>query len=251
MKAKLTVSALLAICPLTFVNAQSTDVTSEQSSASAQSTMTESQLPESEAHNDAAQSEVEAEMQKEPQDTDSSAELAATEAETPATALAQADEALDQTEANITEVAEMASTTAENDTPAIETQLAFEESYQDSSTDFDPESLDSEETFNPNAYNFIRPIPEEGDVFIPVLSDAKVFAEFIDELPAVVNFFTMASEDEIIAFYSDNYGEPVEQERKRGRLNVTYYLEDISTRIVISEQDNRRQVDVLQENAAL
>ena len=51
MKAKLTVSALLAICPLTFVNAQSTDVTPEQSSASAQSTMTESQLPESEAHN--------------------------------------------------------------------------------------------------------------------------------------------------------------------------------------------------------
>ena len=62
-------------------------------------------------------------MQKEPQATDSSAELAATEAETPATALAQADEALDQTEANITEVVQKcASTTAENDALAIETQ---------------------------------------------------------------------------------------------------------------------------------
>lgn len=108
-------------------------------------------------------------------------------------------------------------------------------------------NIDSTDT----SYNFIRPEARENSVFIPVLSDAKVFAEFVDELPAVVNFFTMASEAEIIAFYSESYGEPVEQERKRGRLNITFYLEDVATRVVISEQDNRRQVDVLQESAAL
>ncbi|WP_147302653.1 hypothetical protein [Thalassotalea euphylliae] len=205
MKAKLTVSALLAICPLTLVNAQSTEVTADQSSASAQRELTEGQTA--------------------PQAINSSTQVAATAQE-------QADEALAKPQANITEA-------------------SFEQSVQEDSQGFNPETLDSEDAFSPNAYNFVRPIPEEGDVYIPVLSDAKVFAEFIDELPAVVNFFTMASEDEIIAFYRDNYGEPVEQERKRGRLNLTYYLEDIATRVVISEQDNRRQVDVLQENAAL
>ncbi|NMP31359.1 hypothetical protein HII17_07280 [Thalassotalea sp. M1531] len=113
------------------------------------------------------------------------------------------------------------------------------------------EALGNDDEFNPNAYNFERPIPQEGDVYIPVLDDAKVFAEFIDSMPAVVNFYTYATEDDVIAFYTENYGEPVEQERKRGRLTVIYYLEDIATRVVISEQDDYRQVDVLQESAGL
>ncbi|WP_448211135.1 hypothetical protein [Colwellia sp. MEBiC06753] len=102
-----------------------------------------------------------------------------------------------------------------------------------------------------DVYNFERPVQQTGDISIPVLTDAKVFAEFTDQLPAVVNFYTHATEDEVIAFYANYYGEPVDEQRKRGRLTVIYYHNDIATRVVISEQDNYRQVDVLQENAAL
>ncbi len=97
-------------------------------------------------------------------------------------------------------------------------------------------------------YNFER---SSGDAvtFIPLMSDANVFAEFIDRLPAVVNYFTFASEEEIINFYNNSFGEPIGQERKRTRLTVSYYLDGIATRVVISEQDERRQVDVLQEES--
>lgn len=107
-----------------------------------------------------------------------------------------------------------------------------------------------EEAVTP-VYNFERPIPAEGDVQIPVMDDARVFAEFIDDLPAVVNYYTDATEEDVIAFYTEYFDQPVEQERKRGRLTVIFYLDDISTRVVISQQDQYRQVDVLQENAAL
>ena len=39
---------------------------------------------------------------------------------------------------------------------------------------------------------------------IPYLADAKVFAEFTDELPAVLNYFTLHNEQEIIEFYQQN-----------------------------------------------
>ncbi len=107
-----------------------------------------------------------------------------------------------------------------------------------------------EEAVTP-VYNFERPIPAEGDVQIPVMDDARVFAEFIDDLPAVVNYYTDATEEDVIAFYTEYFDQPVEQERKRGRLTVIFYLDDISTRVVISQQDQYRQVDVLQESAAL
>ncbi|MFD2165942.1 hypothetical protein ACFSJY_06645 [Thalassotalea euphylliae] len=131
----------------------------------------------------------------------------------------------------------------------------YAEDTQDQLSDLDStiDSLSGEESLASgfesafDAYNFERPIPMEGDVVLPILDDAKVFAEFIDGYPAIVNYYTYASEDDVIAFYSGNYGEPIEQERKRGRLTVTYYLDEISTRVVISEQDNYRQVDVIQE----
>lgn len=96
-------------------------------------------------------------------------------------------------------------------------------------------------------YNFERPERHEGDIQLPVMDDAKVFAEFIDSLPAVVNYYTYSTEEEIIAFYTDLYGEPVTQERKRGRLTINYYLENIATRVVISQQNQFRQVDLMQE----
>lgn len=107
-------------------------------------------------------------------------------------------------------------------------------------------NVSSETTSTP--YNFERPPLGSGDIFIPVTGDARVFAEFVDKLPAVVNYYTRLSELEVIEFYSESFGEPVSQERKRERLTVTYLSGDISTRVVISEQDEQQQVDVIQES---
>jgi hypothetical protein len=82
---------------------------------------------------------------------------------------------------------------------------------------------------------------------IPTLDDAKIFADFSDSTPAVLNYFTASSQVQVIDFYKQSYGEAVTQETKRGRLTLTYKKEDQAIRVVISEQDNKRQVDVIIE----
>ncbi|PCH94551.1 MAG: hypothetical protein COB83_11155 [Gammaproteobacteria bacterium] len=82
-------------------------------------------------------------------------------------------------------------------------------------------------------------------VNIPMLDNAQVFAEFTDEMPAVLNYFTLATEAEIIDFYQQHFNEPTSQERKRGRLTLTYQQEQQTVRIIISQQNNKRQVDVI------
>ncbi len=83
---------------------------------------------------------------------------------------------------------------------------------------------------------------------IPKVDDAQIFAEFTDKLPAVANYFTSATEVDVIAFYQAIYGEANSQERKRGRLTLYFSDEQHITRVVISQQNNKRQVDVLVEN---
>jgi hypothetical protein len=84
---------------------------------------------------------------------------------------------------------------------------------------------------------------------IPTMSDARIFAEFKDKIPAVVNYFSKSTEEEIIAFYQKEYGLPLAQERKRGRLTLTFNKEMQNIRVVISHQNNLRQVDVIVEKS--
>jgi len=80
---------------------------------------------------------------------------------------------------------------------------------------------------------------------ILVMDDAKVFAEFNDNLPFVTNYFSPSSEEDILAFYLTAYGEPINQERKRGRLTSHYYYNEQDIRVVISTQNKLQQVDIL------
>jgi len=86
-------------------------------------------------------------------------------------------------------------------------------------------------------------------VSIPMVENAHVFADFTDEMPAVLNYFTSATENEVIDFYKQNFGEPIFQERKRDRLTLTYKKEHQAIRVVISEQNKKRQVDIIVESA--
>ena len=85
----------------------------------------------------------------------------------------------------------------------------------------------------------------EQTIKIAKLNDAKVFASFTDKLPAVLNYFTSASQAEIIDFYKKAYGEVLSEELKRKRLTLTFKQENQAIRVVISSQNNKRQVDVL------
>ena len=87
----------------------------------------------------------------------------------------------------------------------------------------------------------------QNNVVIPMMTNAQVFADFTDDVPAVLNYFTRASKEEIIDFYQQHYGEDLSQEEKRGRLTLTYQQKNHSIRVVISQQNKKRQVDVIVE----
>lgn len=93
--------------------------------------------------------------------------------------------------------------------------------------------------------SFVFAEQHETEIIIPKVSDAKVFAQFTEKAPAVLNYFTQLSEDEIISFYQENYGKALHQERKRGRLTLSFGDESQQTRVVISQQNNQRQVDII------
>lgn len=90
---------------------------------------------------------------------------------------------------------------------------------------------------------------ESGPITVPVLEDAKVFANFNDSTPAVVNYFTSSTEEQIINFYLQNYGEPISQERKRGRLTLAYQQNEQKMRVIISPEGVKHQVDIIVEKA--
>lgn len=87
----------------------------------------------------------------------------------------------------------------------------------------------------------------ETSIVIPKLDNAQVFADITDELPAVLNYFTRATEEQVIEFYQKHYGDVISRERKRGRLTLSFSQEVQSVRVVISQQNNKRQVDVIVE----
>jgi len=94
----------------------------------------------------------------------------------------------------------------------------------------------------------ISAVINNGVIDIPLLEGAQIFAEFSDSLPAVINYFTNASETQIIDFYQQAFGEAHSQERKRGRLTLEYSEGEEAMRVVISQQNNKRQVDVIIES---
>jgi len=80
---------------------------------------------------------------------------------------------------------------------------------------------------------------------IAVLDDARIFAQFDQEMPAVVSYFTSKTEIEVISFYSNIYGRPTSNELKKERLTLIFSNEQHNIRIIVSQQDKVRQVDIL------
>lgn len=83
---------------------------------------------------------------------------------------------------------------------------------------------------------------------VEMMEDAKVFAQFDDKIPAVVNYFTKNNENDIVAFYEKQYGQSILSERRKGRLEKSFTKDSYNIKIIISEQNNFRQVDILVTN---
>jgi len=94
----------------------------------------------------------------------------------------------------------------------------------------------------------ISAVINNGVIEIPVLKDAQVFAEFSDKLPAVINYFTQSTEVQVINFYQQAFGAADSQERKRNRLTLQYHQNEEMMRVVISQQNKKRQVDIIIES---
>ncbi len=102
-------------------------------------------------------------------------------------------------------------------------------------------------SFSASTYALADREANTNSVVIPIITNAQVFAKFTDELPAVVNYFTRATQEQTIDFYQQHYGEFLSQEKKRGRLTLTYQHKNQRVRVVISEQNSKRQVDIIVE----
>jgi hypothetical protein len=85
----------------------------------------------------------------------------------------------------------------------------------------------------------------DNGVSIDVMSDARVFAQYDEEIPAVINYYTKKSEQNVIDFYRGKYGSPSFSQRLKGRLTQKFMHDGKHFRVVISQQDNYRQVDVI------
>ncbi len=100
----------------------------------------------------------------------------------------------------------------------------------------------------PKKEEVVSAVINNGIIDIPILEDAQVFAEYTDAFPAVINYFSHASESQVIDFYQKAFGEPLSQERKRGRLTLKYSEGLEAMRVVVSQQNKKRQVDVIIES---
>lgn len=82
---------------------------------------------------------------------------------------------------------------------------------------------------------------------LAVTSDAKEFARFDDEFPLVVNYFSQQSKAQIRDFYQAQFGQIQSEQSKRGRLQLNFLTANNHIRVIISQQNNARQVDVIIE----
>jgi hypothetical protein len=95
--------------------------------------------------------------------------------------------------------------------------------------------------------NSAQASPEGKEINIPLVSDAQVFAEFKEKSPWVVNYFTAQTKEQIQTFYQEYYGPQLAQQVRRGRLELDFEQDGNKIRVIISQQNNARQVDIIIE----
>jgi hypothetical protein len=82
---------------------------------------------------------------------------------------------------------------------------------------------------------------------VPVPADAREFARLDTKLPAVMSYFSQQSMPALQQYYQQQLGSPRNTQMVHGRLNLYDSVGQRSVRILISEQQDWRQVDIMVE----
>lgn len=82
---------------------------------------------------------------------------------------------------------------------------------------------------------------------IPVVADAQVFSTFNDDYPAMVNYFTLNSFEEVTLFYSNQFGAPTSEQIVYGRLELNFEHMQQQIRVIVAKQNNHQEVDIIIE----
>jgi len=80
---------------------------------------------------------------------------------------------------------------------------------------------------------------------VPLTADAREFARLENKLPAVLSYFSRQSTAQLQDFYRQQLGEPDNSIVVDGRLNLYYRVNQQQVRILISEQNDWRQIDIM------
>ncbi len=84
-------------------------------------------------------------------------------------------------------------------------------------------------------------------ITIPIVQDAQVFSKFDDKYPAMVNYFTKSSFNQVTVFYSDQFGAPLSEQVQYGRLELKFSNNNHEIRVIVDDQVNHREVDLIIE----
>ncbi|CAM3711756.1 hypothetical protein [Rheinheimera salexigens] len=80
---------------------------------------------------------------------------------------------------------------------------------------------------------------------VPLASDAREFARLDSKLPAVLSYFSQQSMPALRQYYLQHLGEPVKTEAIYGRENLYFQVDGHQVRILLSERNDWRQVDIM------
>tara|TARA_R110002126_G_scaffold33382_44_gene104644 strand:- start:20 stop:349 length:330 start_codon:yes stop_codon:yes gene_type:complete len=80
---------------------------------------------------------------------------------------------------------------------------------------------------------------------VPLADDAREFARLEGKMPAVLSYFSQLSIAELQQFYQQQLGEPGRVSLIDGRLNLYFRVDQQQVRILMSEQNDWRQVDIM------
>jgi hypothetical protein len=83
---------------------------------------------------------------------------------------------------------------------------------------------------------------------IPLPADAREFARLDSKMPAVLSFFSQQTESELRDYYIQQLGQPANEQTLYGRQHLYFTVNNNQIRILISGQNDWRQVDIMVQN---
>src|SRR5690606_16892156 len=83
---------------------------------------------------------------------------------------------------------------------------------------------------------------------VPLPDDAKEFARLDSKMPAVLSYFSQQPEAALRDYYISQLGQPDNEQTLYGRLHLYFRVNNNQVRILISSQNDWRQVDIMVQN---